>query len=189
VPLDEDFADAVPGPVDLFAGDLDVEHPNALGALDDYIQRVIVVGAVAILQFDEIFCVESLFCHHGSRNHLPCDLKTFAGAAGDRSTQQHVVVHVVAVEIFENVGAHLQFGGADKNQFQAIESCQKVGEGADGAPASEFADEGDAQAVQGTFTIDGVEIQERLRGCWPPWLSLAMITGTLEASAARRVVL
>jgi hypothetical protein len=70
----------------------------------------------------------------------------------------------VAVEIFENAGAHLQFGGADKNQFQAIESCREVGEGADGAPAIEFADEGDAQAVQGAFTIDGVEIQERLRG-------------------------
>jgi len=36
VPFDEDFADAVQGPVDLFARDLDVEHPNALGALDDY---------------------------------------------------------------------------------------------------------------------------------------------------------
>jgi hypothetical protein len=143
VPLDENFADAVQGPVDLFAGGLDVEHPNALGALDNYIQRMIVVGAVAILQCDEIFCVESLFCHHRSHNHLPCDLKTFAGAAGDRSIQQHVVVHVGAVETFE----------ADKNQFKAIESCQELGERADGAPASEFADEGDAQAVRGAFTI------------------------------------
>src|SRR5215471_12350505 len=91
-------------------------------------------------------------------------MRSSRSVRGDLDVEHPSVVHVVTVELFENVGAHLQFGGADKNQFPAIESCQEVGAGADGAPVSEFADEGDAPAVQGAFTMDDVEIQERLPG-------------------------
>jgi len=74
----------------------------------------------------------------------------------------------------------------------AIESYQEVGEGADGAPVSEFADEGDAPAVQGAFTMDGVEIQERLPGVLAILAVSGIDNGPLEASvarsAARRVV-
>ena len=35
---------------------VDVVHPDALGALDDDVERVVVVGAVAVLELDEVLC-------------------------------------------------------------------------------------------------------------------------------------
>ncbi len=78
--------------------------------------------------------------------------------------RDHFVVNIVAVEIFQDVGAHLQFGRANENEFDAIEFCEQVGKGTNGAAAIEFTDEGDAEAVQGAIAINAVEVEKGLRG-------------------------
>src|SRR5271166_2256206 len=74
----------------------------------------------------------------------------------------------MAVEILQDVSLHLQFGWADKENFDALELRQQVGQRANSTAAIKFADEGHAQAVERPFPIDGVKIKQGLRGMLAP---------------------
>jgi hypothetical protein len=77
-----------------FSGD--VVKPNAVGALNDEIERMIVVGSIAIFQLDEFVCcrperVEGLNIVHD----FPCAPRVFTlakGTAGARTPafQEHL---------------------------------------------------------------------------------------------------
>src|SRR5208337_5354294 len=77
------------------------------------------------------------------------------------------VTHSMPVEILEDVGLHLQFGRTDKTNLYPFELCQEIGERTRCASFVKLSDHGDAQAIERTLAIDGVQIEQRLRGMLP----------------------
>ena len=75
-----------------------------------------------------------------------------------------LVLHAVFVQVGKNVGLHLGFRRTDKHHPDAFELGEKICQRVRGAALIELADECNTQAVQRAFAINGVEIQQRLRG-------------------------
>src|SRR5208282_734446 len=59
---------------------------------------------------------------------------------------------------------HLELGWADKEHLHPFKLRQQVGQRSCGASFVEFTDDGHAEAVQRTLTVNSVEIEQGLRG-------------------------
>src|SRR5579862_4963535 len=95
----------------------------------------------------------------------------YAGLVNDVDFANHplkvgfeFVANAVLFEIVEDVELHLQFVRADEEDFHALEFGEQVGERAGSASFIQFADDGNAEAIDGTLAIDRVKIEQGLGG-------------------------
>src|SRR5580693_9697440 len=80
----------------------------------------------------------------------------------------------MAIQILQDVALHLLLGRADKIDLHALKLCQQVGQGTRGTSSIEFADKRNAQTIERTLAIDGVQVEQRLRRVLPT-ISVARI--------------
>ena len=78
-----------------------------------------------------------------------------------------LVLHAMLLEVGEDVGLHLRFRRAHEEHLHAFELGQEIRERTGGSSLIQFSNQGDAKAVERALAVNGVQVEQGLRGMLP----------------------